>query len=386
MATYPALPDCLNSGEAVTWVAAILITCASLGCRPPAQAAPRVHQIQSVPGSSETFVTIMQGSEPREARHLEVLAVDFSARTSRRLFALGESLSPGITTMVAPDRQRIVLEDVDIRVFETNTGRLLGSLAEDGEGLPLGTAWSPDSRYLAVALMQDDPHVIWLELWSPGAEPMPTGIVAKDLRTFPVLWSPDGSRLVFLAWVLGGPENVGRLVLQDVRSGQRAEVAPRVDIHTAAAWRPGSHTIVWTQERERKSNRVTEFWARDLEAPEPRLGPQIPGVVGSPFWSPDGKWLAFSWLPPVRQQAAAGKIRCVLPATSILQSKESEDPRDSIVRVPIAPRGGLWYGWSGSSELLFTEDRQVVKAFNPETRKTRFVFALTDGKITFSPR
>ena len=89
---------------------------------------------------------------------------------------------------------------------------------------------------LAYTAISDERSVVHVCNADGTADKTLDGGAANDQRP---CWSPDGQRL---AWVRGGPEAEGGVVVYDLREDAEVLVAPNTDgaIYTSVDWRPGA--------------------------------------------------------------------------------------------------------------------------------------------------
>lgn len=344
---------------------------------------PWIFDVQHHPGSARLFVTVKHRGPDKEAPiSLRVIEADATGRTSRRVLTVADDIKEMTTTSVSPDGLRIAVVSPGVRVF-TAAGDLIDEFS-DGHTYPV-VKWSPDSSQLAMVVSSPPEYRKFLVLWSPGEGVRRT--LAGDLRASGVIeWSPDGQHIIFLAQTPSKPQQyAGNLVIQDISSGERREVASGARMMFGAAWRPKSETIVWAPEWPEEVE--TQLWVRDLSAVQERLAARLPGHMSGLRWSPDGDWLAFLWTS--LESGPTGKRRwspSVLPAEAVLDTKPAADVQRSMSCVwEPTEKGSVLQEWNASGELLFSEDHRVLKAFDPRTKKSRFVLALRDGEITFTP-
>jgi dipeptidyl aminopeptidase/acylaminoacyl peptidase len=264
-------------------------------------------------------------------------------------------------------------------------------------------AFSPDGRYLAFLSKRTEKTQVWMMHVRGGeAEQVTEG--EGDVSSFK--WSPDGSRIGF---TMKDPETED----EKERKEQKRDVI-LVDknfhydhIYTVRVDRDG--------EGSRKTERITEGgfhvtsfdWSRDGKtivfafAPDPRLNQRFttsdlstvpasggelkplvarPGVDGSPLFSPDGKWVAFT-SDGGRPEPIGLQDVWVVPAGGGEPKKLSETPDRS---------AGL-IAWSGDGKTIY-----LVETL----RTSNHVFALPVdgaparqvslgegylGNVTFSP-
>lgn len=155
----------------------------------------------------------------------------------------------------------------------SGSGSFYVTVPEDN-GWNLGTAWSPDARYLAVgAEGYGETRGLWVLDVSAPEDPASYRHLASIPAIGGVSWSPDGTSLVFS---YGGP-----LYRVSAAGGTPAPLGVTGEQPSC-----GPHDqVVYV--------RGNDLWIVDGSGNERRLT-QTPGYESSPTWSPDGRWIAFA--------------------------------------------------------------------------------------------
>jgi eukaryotic-like serine/threonine-protein kinase len=196
--------------------------------------------------------------------------------------------------------------------------------------LPWGTlhpAWSPDGHFICYSGRKD----LWTVPSSGGA---PVRLTTDDEFDAEAVWAPDGRHIYFSSYRLGPlaiwriraaggrPERIttgtgreshpsisrdGRMlvcgtdrtsrqmVLLDRKSGER-RVLPGLGWDMAAIAPDGRKVVTMSDRPQSDSN----LWIQTLEEGAPSGPPQRltdqAGVATFPAFSPDGQWVAYSWI------------------------------------------------------------------------------------------
>ena len=136
---------------------------------------------------------------------------------------------------------------------------------------------------------------------SDGADPV-------DLLTSPEpimspAWSPDGRRLAYVSFEGGR----SRIFVQEVRTGERREVAAFPGINGAPAFSPDGGRLALTLSHDGSP----DIYVLDLGSGGLRRLTSSPGIDTEPAWSPDGRVLVFTsdrsgGRPQLHRMSAAG--------------------------------------------------------------------------------
>jgi TolB protein len=151
-------------------------------------------------------------------------------------------------------------------------------------GLNSAGAWSPDGRYLALAVSdRGDSQIILVDGRTGQEHARLTDTVA--IATSPT-WSPDGRRIAFVSDRVGG---VPQIFAVDLATGTTEQLT-RDGYNTNPDWSPAGDVIAF----QRQFGAVFGLMRLDLTTGQiRRIGPQR-GSAESPAFSPDGRWIAFS--------------------------------------------------------------------------------------------
>ena len=170
-------------------------------------------------------------------------------------------------------------------VWIDRTGKRLDALGKPGDFL--GFSVSPDEKTLAVRIGSGAQSDIWLE--DIGRSVLSRFTFRPGIATNPV-WSPDGSRLVFLIQTLG---TYSSDIYQKPAGGNGQE---ELLLHSGINgfpydWSPDGKWLVYRQTGQKTA---TDLWLLPFNGdhkPVPYL--QSPFDELNPRFSPDGKWMAY---------------------------------------------------------------------------------------------
>lgn len=99
-------------------------------------------------------------------------------------------------------------------------------------------------------------------------------------------WSPDGTRLAYVSFERRRPV----LYVQNVITGQRAQVAEFQGINSAPAWSPDGTRLALTLSRDGNP----EIYVMNLASRALTRLTQNPAIDTEPAWSPDGREIVFT--------------------------------------------------------------------------------------------
>ena len=170
--------------------------------------------------------------------------------------------------------------------------------------------WSPDgSRLSFLAFAGDLPQVFVLDV--RGGEPR--ALTSSKQAVSDYEWSPDGRRLAYIA--LEAPpadeerrrkeksfvievdrqDRPPRIWVQDVAGGAANAVSPTAHFVAGLDWSPDGGTIAYAASLRPgfTSQFHTRVYALPAAGGEPRVVVDRDGMNTSPRYSPDGRWIAF---------------------------------------------------------------------------------------------
>ena len=246
-------------------------------------------------------------------------------------------------------------------------------------------AWSPDGRYLTFTAARDgDATQVWA-LDRRGGEAFPLTDVEQGVSGY--RWSPDGTRLLLTIrdaeeededakpnapqdpWVIDRIQfkrdgagyltgsRMTHLYVYKIDARELRQLTTGRWNESLGVWSPDGTRVAFVSNRTEDPdlNANNDIWvvSADLEEPteSPRQLTTNPGSDGSPQWSPDGRWIAYTTgIRPDLIWYATTHLAVV--------SADGGDPRllttelDRNVRSPrFSPDGEwIWFGLEDSSE------------------------------------
>jgi dipeptidyl aminopeptidase/acylaminoacyl peptidase len=176
--------------------------------------------------------------------------------------------------------------------------------------------WSPDGRLLAFTSGRGGKTNLYV-LRLVGGEAEQVTDVKSGVGSF--AWSPDGRQIAFVMrdaqsddeeksakgkddsrWI---DENVklNRLYVSNLKADANGKREPRkltggdYNVDSDFDWSPDSQTIVFSRTRTPKVDYwpTADLWSINASGGEPKQMAATTAAESSPFYSPDGKWIAF---------------------------------------------------------------------------------------------
>lgn len=112
-----------------------------------------------------------------------------------------------------------------------------------------------------------------------------------------IKWSPDGTKLAYVSYVLGQPD----IFIYDFASGKSHNITNNPADDIDPVWTPNSQSIVFTSNRVDTTegvaaNKRTAIYIMNVDGSGVALLIDNPKAsVGNPAVSPDGRWLAYTY-------------------------------------------------------------------------------------------
>ena len=247
------------------------------------------------------------------------------------LFAIKSVGSP----VVSPDGEWIAYTVSETSLEEEDSETRIWMVpSAGGDAIPLtakgGSAgspgWSPDGRFISFTASRDDSkNQVWI-LDRRGGEAQQLTSVKQGIGSYE--WSPDASKLLLsirdaeepdtlkgaqakttppyvidrlqfkrdYAGYLTGDRHT-HLYVWDVATEDLTQITSGDYDESSARWSPDGRRIAFVSNRtdEPDSNSNSDIWVVDArEGAQPLQLTSNPGSDGSPVWSPDGEWIAYT--------------------------------------------------------------------------------------------
>src|SRR5664280_344282 len=295
------------------------------------------------------------------------------------------TLAKGVANpQISSDGERVAWMETSFDLEKDSPMSKIMVAASDGSGEPrqftngphdLSPRWSPDGLYLAYLSADDGPPTLLLA-------PLDGGSATKVETAGPVSWfewSPDASAIILVVTV-GLPDptskdpkvaNAPRVVrgvfnrldtrgwidgnthlfVYDVASQSARQITSGNYDHEQPSWSPDASTLVFVSDRTRQRHDVLgrgELWTVPASGGRTRRLSALLGEPSCPRFSPDGRRVAVTAIPQVRQMAGRNHQMLVFDA------QRGGEP------VRVAPDfdrsllAGIPHAWLSSNELLFS--------------------------------
>jgi RNA polymerase sigma factor (sigma-70 family) len=190
--------------------------------------------------------------------------------------------------VASPDGKRLVaalFKEKAAIVWDIEAGREADRLPAGKERPPIGKAFSPDGR--TVALGTDTGTIL---LWRPGTKEKPVELKGHTGEIGAVAFTPDGHRLVSANWAPQGPASEIRV--WDVPAGKSAREFKGPGPYTGLTVSPDGKLVVST------SMFSKQILVHDLESSRVVRTLSTARGGGACGFSPDGRWLATGGYEP----------------------------------------------------------------------------------------
>jgi len=219
------------------------------------------------------FVSTRGGGRAKEIYFTDLTGTQVTAVTKDRTLSLGPNWNPtaDMITYCSYKRGGPYPYIIDLRTGEQR--RLSFVVAYSGG------RWSPDGSLIAISLEQDGNSDLFL--LSPDGRVIRRLTEHVGIDVSPT-WSPDGRQIAFCSSRSGGPQ----IYLMNVNSGTVRRLTFRGDYNTSPAWSPKGDLIAYT-------SRAGGF--RIMTIPANGGDPQEITSGEDPTWSPDGRYVVFTY-------------------------------------------------------------------------------------------
>ncbi|TVR64131.1 MAG: S9 family peptidase [Gemmatimonadales bacterium] len=195
----------------------------------------------------------------QESQRTEVAPRTPGEFTLGELVAASSAVGQGVPVW-SPDGRTITV---------AGRGRLWAVPAEGGEpeALPLegasSPAWSPDGSRMAFLAPTPQGNEIWM--WEPDGSAEPRLLTRLGSRIDFFSWSPDGTRLAFHGYRYGSPD----VFTVEVESGRVRRLTSDRLWEVYPTWTPDSRHVVFVRMDERWVDH--DVWVVEAQGGEPRL-------------------------------------------------------------------------------------------------------------------
>ncbi len=288
------------------------------------------------------------------------------ATGARRQITRPTKLAHDFFPAVSPDGTRVAFvrqssaSVSDVYVVDRRSGREQ-RITNDGREVR-GLAWLPDSRTLLFSSARNNAQQLWTVAAVAGAKP--TAFAAPGGSVLGPAVSRDGRLLVFTAATVN--LNLWRQRLGPSVTGEAAiPVALSTGANMFPRYSPDGRKLAWASDR----TGGWEIWVANADGSGAvqmtQLAEKSNGrMLGTPRWSPDGKWIAFD--ARVRENCAIFVMEARSGAEPRLLEENTWEERN-----PSFSRDGQWVYFNSNRGGLVQIWKRRADGSGPAVRVTR---------------
>ena len=173
---------------------------------------------------------------------------------------------------------------VDVAAAEVRESSVAVDVAPDRVAA-WNPVWSPDGTRLAFLAGQGRTADLLVVDLTSGVPSAPRLVAHQTTLNDSPAWSPDGTRLVFVSAQDGDDE----ITLADLATGALRNLSQRAGRDSGPAWSPDGYHVAYTA----SFGVNLEVLVVDVRDGKRRNASNHPSADGAPVWSPDGSHLAF---------------------------------------------------------------------------------------------